>query len=785
MRGSGLWMGALLLAAGLSLLSFYSSGGLETESMTYSEMALTGLSGVVLVYAALRLACGGTRAYGLGTTMLVLALTALTALSIVWSVQPDLSWADTNRMLAFTGVFAAAVALARMRPERWPAVLGGILLASLVVCGYALLGKALPEHFPEANRYARLYEPFGYWNALGLTAAIGAICCMWLGARRAGHALLTALAYPAMGLLLATLMLAYSRGALLALALGLALWFCLVPLRLRGAAVLSAGALGAGAVTAWDFHNHALSSEGVAISESTSAGHELGALLIAMLVILAIVGVAVVFATGRRPPAAATRRRAGAAIFVAIAVALLIFVGALAHSRRGFTGTISHAFNSITDTHAAVPNTPGRLTAIASVRAQYWDEALKVFKDHPILGSGARGYEVARLRYRTGPLTVKHAHGFVVQTLADFGLVGLVLSLVLLLAWMAAAGRSTHPLNRRWRSWREVRADRKPAWRRLESDEPSGYGPERIGLLSMVCLVFVFGVHSLIDWTWYVPGNACVALLCAGWLAGRGPLHSPAAANAPPDARTWDPRLGRPGHIRLALAGAAILAALLSVWSEWQPQRAEESREQALALLERDPRGALVAANTAVSRDPLSVEALFTLAQVEQSTSGRAAALETLRGAVRMQPSNPLTWLTLGRFQLNGEPRAALGELRASIYLDPASVSPEAIAHGDREAIAIYNEYVQALRATATPNATASTGTSIQPNASGTRKTSPTTGTATSKNTTTTGGAKPATPKSANAPLSPTTPASPAAAKRRRELELLKRFQSRIRKSAH
>ncbi len=43
-------------------------------------------------------------------------------------------------------------------------------------------------------------------------------------------------------------------------------------------------------------------------------------------------------------------------------------------------------------------------------------------------------------------------------------------------------------------------------------------------MLSMLCLVVVFGAHSLIDWTWYVPGDACVALLCAGWLAGRGEL---------------------------------------------------------------------------------------------------------------------------------------------------------------------------------------------------------------------------------------------------------------------
>src|SRR6202030_419973 len=137
------------------------------------------------------------------------------------------------------------------------------------------------------NPPARLQEPFGYWNAIGLTAAMGVICCMWLGARRAGHALLSALAYPAMGVLMLTLLLAYSRGALAALAIGLILWFGMVPLRLRSAAVLIAGSLGAAAVAAWDFSTHALSAENVPLSERAVAGHQLGALIVAMVLALA------------------------------------------------------------------------------------------------------------------------------------------------------------------------------------------------------------------------------------------------------------------------------------------------------------------------------------------------------------------------------------------------------------------------------------------------------------------------------------------------------------------
>ena len=144
-----------------------------------------------------------------------------------------------------------------------------------------------------------------------------------------------------------------------------------------------------------------------------------------MLVALMCVGVAIGFLTGRRAPSARARRRAGATLLAAMAICVLAVAGALAHSHRGLTGSISHAVSALTDPNAKPPpNTPGRLTAVASVRARYWKEALQIFQAHPALGAGADGYRVARLRYRTETLEVRHAHGFIVQTLADLGMSG-------------------------------------------------------------------------------------------------------------------------------------------------------------------------------------------------------------------------------------------------------------------------------------------------------------------------------------------------------------------------
>jgi O-antigen ligase len=698
--------GTLAVGGLLCFATFLAGGGLNLAPMTTAELALTLAAGAI-VAAAVVLAPQGKRVYGLWPVGLLLAFTALTGLSVVWSVSPDASWQDAGRLLAYSGVFAAAVALAWIVPDGWRALLGGTVLAAVVVCAYALLTKVLPGRLDATDVYARLQAPYGYWNAIGLTAAMGAIGCLWLGARRAGHALLNAFAYPAMGLMIVTLMIAYSRGALVALAVGVAAWMCLVPLRLRGARVLIVGLLGAGPIVAWDFTRHALSSDGVALAARTTAGHQLGVLLAAMLIVLTLVGVAIGFFGDRRAPRTSMRRATGVALAALLVLAVMAPVGGLAASKRGLTGTVSHDLSSLTNPNAPVPkNTPGRLTAVGSVRARYWNEALEIFKAHPALGAGAAGYETARLRYRSQPLDVRQAHGYVVQTLADLGIVGLALTLALLVAWMAAAGRSTHPFNRRWTAQRSPPSI---GWRHT----PVAYTPERIGMLTMLCIVVVFGVHSFADWTWYVPGDACVALLCAGWLAGRGtlpvgnlgaPAGTPESA-VPVDGTAADPsytgnhssdsasqprpRLpiaGQLGPMRVAVAIAVVAGALLAAWTEWQPQRSIDASEHALELLARNPVAARAAAQAAVDRDPLSVQALFTLSAVENHTGESAQARAALQKAVRMQPSNPQTWLTLGEYDMAAHPQDAVGELRAAVYLDP-------------ESIPIQNAYVQALRA--------------------------------------------------------------------------------------
>ena len=101
------------------------------------------------------------------------------------------------------------------------------------------------------------------------------------------------------------------------------------------------------------------------------------------------------------------------------------------------------------------------------------------------------------------------------------------------------------------------------------------------------------------------------------------------------------------------MAGAIVVGALLAAWAQWQPQRSADASQQALSqLAQRPTRRAVSSAQTAVSRDPLSAQALFTLSAVQQEPRAPALARATLQRAVRLQPSNPQTWLTLGEYDL-------------------------------------------------------------------------------------------------------------------------------------
>jgi len=172
-----------------------------------------------------------------------------------------------------------------------------------------------------------------------------------------------------------------------------------------------------------------------------------------------------------------------------------------------------------------------------------------------------------------------------------------------------------------------------------------------------------------------VPGTAITGLLCAAWVAGRGPRD---ATSAPPAALPRGQAGWRAARGRVAVAALVVVVGLAGAWTIWQPQRSIDASDAALtALLAGHPQDALADAQHAVDVNPLSIDPLLTLAAVQRANRQPEAARETLQRVVQLQPANPETWLRLGQFELDADhARRALRLLGAAIYLDPRG--PEA-----------------------------------------------------------------------------------------------------------
>ena len=647
-----------LLAAGFALVVFVATGGTDLGPNTWVQIALLVVAAgcaVTLLIVRPRGRIQGAAALGLFA-----ALAALTYASIAWSVQPATSWTEANRTLSYLAAFGAAVALARLVPARWPALVGAIGTVAVVACGYALLTKVFPGSLDAADTFGRLRVPFDYWNATGLLAAMGLPVCLWAGARPASGRVLRALAVPSVAILTTALILSYSRGALLAALVGLACWFALVPLRLRATLVLVLGAAGGAIASAWALAHHAITHDYQALSARTSAGHDFGLVLLIVVILTALVGWAMTIGMDRVALSAQLRRRIGTALVVLVALVPVAVVLGAAASSRGLSGEASHAWHTLTTSSlSAQPgNTAARLGSLGNSRSIYWHEGLQVGEHAPIAGVGAGGFDTARTRYTTTSTVFAHAHSYLIETFADFGLIGLVVSLALLLVWARACRRTLAVAPGVERS-----------------------SPERIGLITLLSVVVIFGVSSLIDWTWFVPGVAVPALVAAGWLAGRGPI---AGRGSTADDRPQAPDRSDPGRARSRLAltpgrlagatgiGVALLVAAFFVW---QPLHSADSFGSAITAMGRgDAAAALADARSAADSDPVSVDPLWEQSAIYSALGNTNAARSALVRATSLQPENPQTWLQLGLFDLQRhQPRLAVSELETAHRLDLAS----------------------------------------------------------------------------------------------------------------
>jgi MFS family permease len=644
----------LILGAALVGVAFGAEGGTELTRTSVTGVLMVLASGAVIAAAFLWGRAGTI--HGMTTLLMFALLAFLTAVSILWSIVPELSYVEAGRTFSYLAVFAAAVAGAKVAPRAAPQVLLGLLIGAIVPVAYALASRVWPGALAENEVSNRLGQPFDYWNAVGCVAAMAVPITLWLGSRRSGPAIARVLAYPSMGVCVVAILLTQSRDAAAAAAVGAIVWFALVPLRLRSLPVLVLPLVAGSAVAAWALTKDPFTKSLQPLSAKEAVAGDFGALLLLLVVLLVLVGAAVEVLVEHRAPSARLRKRVGV---VAVAVACLAPLGAftsVAFSERGIGDRI-HELTS--ETKVAPEEGGGRVFAASSSRGKYWREAFHVFEDRPLEGVGAGAFEKARLRYRTDQSVTQHAHGWIPQTMADFGLIGLVVTTLLMLAWVLAALSATGLIPRRF-----MRTDK--------DDEPPprrDWDAERIALVTLALVPVVFGVQSLLDWTWFIQAPTAMALVGAGFVAGRGPLGVEEPAEPAKRPRG-------PDRFRIAGAVVAVGTALLLAWTIWQPEASDRATNEALALNDqRKFDEAIDKTKDAERLNPLTPDPLLVRAAINTTANRVADAQENLERAVIRFPGDPQTWYRLAAFQLGtlDSPEQALETLEGALYLNPHS----------------------------------------------------------------------------------------------------------------
>jgi hypothetical protein len=490
----------------------YADGGFAPTTRAYAGIAAWWLLGVGAAFGIASARSSIDRFAGIALGLFA-AFAVWILISVRWAADAERAFAQFDQVALYVAVLAIAVVLARFVPAS--VLIGAVALALVAVAGIALVSRCFPSSFglepglkilPALKN--RLSFPLGYWNGLGIEVALAYPLLLSVMATRRSQ-LASALAALPLPILAAVMYLTSSRGAFVAAGVALVAFVLLTPRRWAAlAAVVVAGGAGAVAVAVL-VPKKALVNGDVDTPLGAHQGHHAALWIGIACVVTALVWAGLVEA-GRRIPS--PPRRAGqvtAGVIVAVAVAALVLAHPIAKFDDFRHNSVTGSGGTITQTHL--------LSSSGSGRWQFWSAAVSEFRVHPLNGGGAGSWGAWWLEHGSLPgVFTQYAHSLYLESLAELGIVGLLLIGGAVLVAVAGAVRSALA---------------------LESGE----------IAAAAACGIAFFVAAAYDWVWQLGGIAVVGVGMLGFALGALPSARPSAG-------------GRFGALRPALALVAVAA---------------------------------------------------------------------------------------------------------------------------------------------------------------------------------------------------------------------------------
>ena len=611
--------GVMAVVAVLALLTL-DHGGISTYSWGWATIVLAGLA---IGMVALR----GKVEVPARIELLPLAglwgLVAWSGLSAFWgSAGPSIN--EAERLLLYA-VLATALAVA-LRKRTIEILVVSLVAMTGVVDVVALWAKLVNVHYSAsgAARVNRLQTPFEYWNALGIFGVIGFLLALGLVFENVRREVRIAAA----GTLPATALVVYftfSRGSIFALGIGLLVLVVAPPDRLRRIGIT--GLLATPTLLLLLFatrqselirhqpsatHPHRLHRW---LVHATSEAHDT-ILILTFAIVACCIAVELLPRIQDRITISATVRRR---LTIGVAgVVVLGIVGVLALKGSPLQSGLGPLESPPPSSYHDLNN---RLASVSlNGRGRFWDAAWSDFLDHPLQGSGGGTFVRYWLEHRTVPADISDAHSFVLQTLAELGLVGLLLLGCVLVPPFVAA----------WRARRQP----------------------MVPLLAAGLVAFV--VHAATDRDWETPAVACFALCLVVALCLAAAPERQAAMRA---------------NLRWALAGGLAVVCLLATWTFAGNAALSRARaDLASGHLSTAQRDARLASDLA----PWSPGGPIALGRVAVASHDSRAAGQRFLQATQRDPDRWFAWWQLSQYGPQSGRAAALARAR---HLNPLAVA--------------------------------------------------------------------------------------------------------------
>jgi O-Antigen ligase len=521
--------GLILLPGVLLIFLSFNAGGFfpGTPALVAVVLLLLLVSRIILVpqpfagfSPALAVAAGALSLYA-----------AWTLLSATWSDSTWRALIEFDRAL----LYLLALVLFGSRPRdsgqvRW--MTRFLALAILVVCSIGLVTRLAPDLWPIAANLDenRLSYPITYWNSLGLLASLGTILCLHFTSSRSEPRALRLVGAAAIPILVATLFFTFSRGAIVAGAIGLVAYMVLGRPRALLSGLLATVPTAAAALV-FCYQADKLAGLHPASSAATSQGHDLGLVLV-LCVAAALWLRWLLLALDRHIGKLRLPPRARLPVFGSLAAAVVV-AGVVIFVALNGASYVSDQYDRFLHGNNKIGNTRDLRTRLSDPgnngRIDQWRVAISDgFEPSKLDGQGAGTYELLWARNRPpkrAGLTVHDAHSLYVENLSDLGLVGLLLVLVVVLAILYGFAA------------------------RLG-------GPQRTLYAALFATGLAWALHAGVDWDWEMPA-VTLWIFALGGAALAAPKRAPRLKFSPSPAL----RAG----IAAALIAIGVVPALVTI----------------------------------------------------------------------------------------------------------------------------------------------------------------------------------------------------------------------------